>query len=676
MSNFSNYLSKIHYSPALPDWTQLGDRLFLVDGVNPNLVMDGWPEHTRIMGMYPQQTAPVLALSDAGTPAALEDGETYRYGVTRVMKIGSLVVESSLISDTLENDAGATRDGSVTLIDYEYPPGASSTWELYYRVYRSKKESTTMLYLAAELTEAEYDALTAGEYIDTKTDANLDTSYKYNFEATETNMFLPPVRYIRAWQGRLMAGGGQVYSVGTATASSGSDTITLNSPGQAKEVDRNAWLWLDGEDRAFTIEDVDEDANTLTVDRNTTAAHSEVAFAIWRDSEVLYALEPLPGNIEGGDLTGTGMIYTNLGAGGELRGIAVSSDDFCYIMRSNSVEHVEGAAPDFQLVRKLQGIGCASHATIADRYSPRVIWYAGRAGVWQIVGGEAQRISAPVDPIIEDEVDHSMDHRTHGVYDPQTNRYYLWLFGSDWADYTVQVPQLLLIWDAGKNEWYRGEMAASISGLQRRADGSLGPVVGLAGGTAWLDEDTAYDGENIASTATGSGNSTLSDTATDFDTYTNLAGLPVHVTADSGGPVQRRIIKSVSGNTVTIYGTWDTNPAAGDAYHVGTIRYHAETAEMEYVNVFDTEKKVHRAFAVVDPDTETNVLTMKVKGVREHSARAYSRDQDMNGAGVCELKGAGIGLRARSATVRFEGDSARPVKILSTEIEAADTRRA
>ena len=674
MAYFSDYLDKIHYSPALPDWAQLGDRLFLADGVNPNIVLDGWPEHTRIMGVYPQQSAPALDLSTDGTPAALENGETYRYGVTRVMKIGSLVLESSLISDTITNDSGGTADGLVTLIAYEYPPQANSTWELYYRIYRSKKESTTMLYLVEEITKATYDGLTGGEYEDTTPDSGLDTSYSYNFDENDLNMFLPPVSCIRAWRGRLIAGGGYTYNLGSADISSGTKTVTLNSPGQVRETDRNASFWLNGEDRAFTISDVDESNNTLTLDRAADLDHTGADYAIWRDAEVLYAGEPLPGNIEGFDMAGSARIYTNLGAGGEIRGIAVSSNDFCYIFRSNSVEHVEGEAPHYQLMRKLQGVGCASHASIADKYSPSVFWYAGRAGVWRITGVQPEKISTAIDPVIENEVDHSMDHRTHGVYDPRTSRYYLWLFGSDWEDYTVRVPQLLLIYDVAKEEWYRCELAASCSGLQRRADNTLAPVIGLAGATAWLDEDVPYDGENITGSIESAAGDSITDTSKDFTSYTTLAGLPIHV-EDGNGAVQRRIIKSVTGDTVTIYGTWDSTPSENDSYRIGSIRYYSETQELELTGNTASEKKVHRALAVVEPDTAENNVKMTLKGVREYGDRSVSISYDINGRGDIEMKGAAAGLRSRSCKVRFEGDSAREVKILTLAIETVDTNR-
>ena len=50
--------------------------------------------------------------------------------------------------------------------------------------------------------------------------------------------------------------------------------------------------------------------------------------------------------------------------------------------------------------------GCRAHAAIADRYSPYVIYYAGANGVWIISGHECKRISASIDPLIRDGIDH------------------------------------------------------------------------------------------------------------------------------------------------------------------------------------------------------------------------------------------------------------------------------
>lgn len=677
MSYFSDYLSKVYFSPTLPDWDQLGDRLFLVDGVNPNVVLDGWVEHTRIMGAYPQQSDVSVSLSAAGTPAALEDGETYRYGIMRVVKVGNLVIPSAMITDTIENDAGATRDGLVTLDEYEYNPETGSTWTIHYRIYRSKKTDSNVLYLVEEIDQTAYDALSpAGVYTDSTPDASLNMAYEYNYTASELNYFLPPVRYVRAWMGGLIAAGSYAYSLGTATIDAGDkDVVTLASPGQVRQTDVGAYFLVDGEDYAFTILEADETANTYTLSRDADAAHDADNYTVWRDDDVVYALEVLPGNIEGADLLGYAQVYTNLGSGLRAKGVAVSSNDHCYVFRENAVEHLEGSRPNLQLVRLLQGVGCASHATIADRYSPLVIWYAGRAGVWMVDAGEVKRVSTPVDRIIRDEVDHAYDDYTHGVYSPESNCYYLWLFGNGDVDtYGVRVPQLVLKWDLTENEWYVLELMASASGLQRRTDGTLGVVIGIAGGTAWLDEDVSYDGVSASGTVTSGGNSTLTDSGADFSVYATLAGIPVHKTA-SDGTVERRIIKSKTDTELTIYGTWDANPVENDTYLIGGIRYWAESQELEYRESFDYKKKFHRLLAVVEPDSASNTMTVKLQGVREDAGKEVSQAWDLNGLGAVQMKGESLGLRGRSCKLRVEGNTLRPVKMLSVAVESEPAKR-
>lgn len=94
----------------IPDYCQLGNRLFIVDGVNENQVVDGLNSGSRPMGCEPQSSAlsPTLSAGIALTPNA-----SYVYGVRRILVAGDLEVPS------------ATKTATVTTGLYQMTCGAA-----------------------------------------------------------------------------------------------------------------------------------------------------------------------------------------------------------------------------------------------------------------------------------------------------------------------------------------------------------------------------------------------------------------------------------------------------------------------------------------------------------------------------------------------------------------------
>ena len=677
---YSDYFSQYYRTLMLQDCAQLGRRMFIGDGTNPNMVSDGFSTHDRIMGCWPQQGTLTLALSATGTPAALETGETYTYGVRRVARVGTMEIPSAMTLGTLENASGATRDGKVTLVEYEYAPDAGSEVEVLYEVWRSKKDALTLLYRVAQLTEAQFDLLTTGIYVDVTPDASLNLANSYNTETADPNQFVPPCRYVRAWKGRLVLAGSCKYDLGTATVTAGTlDEVVIGDGGNVRAVDVGAYLHLHGERITRYITAADEASLTLTLDDDVSEAKDAVAFSLFRDYETIYVTNPLAENIEGYTVGYT--VYSNQGTDDPIMGLGVSGS-YCYVFRRYSVEALEGVdtAGTTQLTGIAGGAGCVSHATIADQSQgcPGVIRYCGENGVWFISGTEDVKISRDIDYILQNDVDHQYDNWTHGVWDAENQLYHLWVFrrGDVEDNGGLQVPQLLLTWDATLKFWYVSEMAVSRAAIAYDEEGKRHVVIGVAGGYAYMNLGD-YDGVDVSGTlvaADSSTASTLTDASGGFSTdYTGLAGFPIHVT-HSDGTWERRIVKSNTADTITIYGEWDTNPATGDTYHVGAIRWNATTREIDGLGTFENEKVYKDLIVVHDKAASATTVTILNTAPADAATRTQENDFDFSLGMGTRLQAAQAGLRGRWLHMKLSGDGTVPIVIHAIQATTENAR--
>ena len=410
-------------SLTIPDNAQLGARLFVTDGVNHNWVYDGLHDDPRPMGAEPQRDSLNATLSSGGS---LEAGAIYTYGVRRVIKSGRLEIPGSTTTATVQTD-DTNRTVTVELQDYQETIPDGAHWSVHYQVLRSLANATDTLYLVEELDQSGYDALSSGAYEDSSSDDSLDTSVSVPLDKIR-NLRIPPVRFITSWQGMLLAGGSAAYSEGGVSGSAGSATVTVVGPGEVTEADRRANLWVAGEDRVFRITEVDTANAQYTLDADLAADHTEeTEWQRWHDHDTVFITPPVPGDIEGYTLGEE--IITQRDAGNKLTGLAAGSAGV-YAFRESSVEFITGDKNGVGVMpHPYSPPGCASHATIASEHMPGVIYYAGHQGVWRISDSEAQKISRPVDPIIRGHVDHTVDKYTHGIYDPVSGLYFLWLFG-------------------------------------------------------------------------------------------------------------------------------------------------------------------------------------------------------------------------------------------------------
>ncbi len=766
----------------IPDFCQLGDRLFVVDGVNQNSVLDGLHSGVRPMGCRAQTSAlsPTLAAGEA-----LAANAAYVYGVRRVLVEGDLEVPSSAKTATVTTglyemvcgaagtsgdevsdwqsvsdaefailvdgetyavtgiDCSATHaDGQaqtmtgvarrieaatqaacgsavqvawgtdhfefsgaegriqylasvsggsgtdvhgsaylngasgtateaydlfceVTLEDYEEPPGDDDWWTVKYQVMRGLANSADALYLVEELTQAEYDLLSSGVYEDSTADADLDTSVSVDLSSVR-NVRFPPVRCIRSLNGCLVGAGSYAYEAGTVSGTSGADELTVNSPGEVSMADFGAYVWIDGEPVVYKVSSVNTTTGVLTLSANLENDLDEVAWAKWHDYETIFVSPPLPGNIEG--YTAGEEMVGNSGDGDRVRALAARNQTG-YVLGDQRVEVLQRISGAWTL-RAHPRIppGCVSCATVADRWADAVYYYAGDRGVWRITPSAAQELSADIAPTLRDEVDHSMDEYCHAVFDPVRQWYMLWVFGLDWAGIGFRCPQMCLVFDAAREQWYRFELAAQSSGVM--LDDDARPVVALGCGDSLftLDSDSV-DGTDIATTVADAGSAWVEVSA---DVSAVAPGQPIHV-EDSEGAVQRRIVSSVSSPRVYVYGGWDTPPSAGDTVRLGAVRWNWTSADLSSESQSHgglRELQMLESVAVLhDVEEEETPAQISVAALGKQSDRVLTESRDWSDEeDLDEIRGAQAGLRARRSRVAVSG-ARGPASILEVQAD-------
>jgi hypothetical protein len=665
---------------VLPEWdslasypamAQLGNRLFLGDGRHANLVVqeDGT---LRPMGCPGQRAALTTTAYSGGGLNPQEDGEGTQYycwGVQRVLKYGNLELASPVqtIGLTLEDGKTKCRIGNIQ--PFGFTPGDG--WEVSLRILRSSAELTSTLTQIKVFDHEYFSAVGMTFYYDDDgSDPDPDLGVSYTLEQ-EPNYPFPPCRFLREWQGRLI-GAGSVPSRCRFYSNSGSKQVGY--PGIAvTAADVDAQLRVEGEAGYFVITAAVPASQYWMLDRPLTKS-GMVDAVIEHVADVVYLSDALPDNIEGYSFGSE--IYANQGSGNRITGLATAAG-ICYVLREHRVEAFDTPESGDSLTALADSPpGAVSAATIADLYSPRVFYYAGCGGVVSLTGGTAEIISDPVQAILESEVDHDYDEYTHGVYDPASRLYHLWLFQTgDVVEGALRCPSLLLTFDTVRNQWYRGELSASCSGIWKDEHGHAYAVIGTQGKVCRLDSGTGdgvlLEGLSVAENS----ESTLFFADAPFAGL-DLTGFPVFLISPSG-VVQRELIAAHGDSDLTVYGKWPTIRESGRTASVGSLRWSAESGEIDFAGAsqgFEATKKLSRFIVVHEASSASAAVCFSEARTERSLSQPFSLAAPADGsAPELVLSGAGLGLRADASNWRIEGLG--PAKILKIALEAVQTKR-
>jgi hypothetical protein len=574
----------LYADPARPlsvDWTQLGNRLFVVDGASANLVReeDGT---VRPMGALPQRVPFAAAVSTGGSLAAQT---YYTYGVRRMLRKGGLEIPSAMIT------AGATTDDAQLtatlspIAEYEYADLAGDGWTIEYEIFRSQPNVPGMLYRIAVLEDVPEE----NEWEDDGSDDSpgLDMTVSWTLESDDIMPF-PPARFARAWRGRLVLAGARwrtgVLDIDSLDAQAG--TMVVDPDLAVTSADVDAQVRVAGIAGHFVVASADAAAGTWTLAGPIPAQVGTAAFSIVHPDDIVYAGPTLPGNIEG-YVFGEDMIASR-GSGNRVVGLACTTAIF-YILRENVIEILDTVeAGESISALPSSPPGAASHRTIADAYSPSVFYYAGRAGVVRVAGGAPEVISDPIRGILETEVDHTRDGDTHAVYDPSTGEYSLWLFRP--ADATA--PSLRLVFDLRQERWHADTLPASASGVWMDATDHPYAVVGILGGVArlaglastggWRRHDGPLD--LLVPVASYSAQTRVVGLGDDALKGVDVVGLPLWI-AYADGTRDWRLIVAHDDDTATVASAFAVALVAATDYALlGHVPWQWDSAEIDFAS--------------------------------------------------------------------------------------------
>lgn len=666
MSSINPYLVNWWRGPSIPDFAYISRATFLVDGVNANQRYTGFGNDTRIMGVYPhwQTITPTAEANPAATTDLAIGGNGYQYGMRwRVTDKDGSVHRSAFTFFTYRNVSGTLNQLRIPISDYEFKPGPDATWTVLAEIYRSKYgESNQLLYRLPGVTINE----NGGNFIDTVQRADLILSDTHDMSTGEENGFIPPVRCIRTWDQGLVGAGTTIYNTGRVSVrahTAGRKKAIISDGGRVRKIDRWARLKIVGHSFIYTIVDVvltDSNGNGYWVlDNNNAPNITKARFEMYRNDGVYIgkklSLDPESYRFDYGvDLTATTGDHVVADDGQDrISALAVASG-LCYVFYWRRIMLLEGNSGSWRLTPVRNGVGCASHCTVADRHSDRVFFYAGEHGIWVIENGNLQKVSSPIDDLIA-QVDHSKDARAHGIYDPNLEMYHLWLFeqGSE-STGTTNIPDFLITYDTRNGNWYPSWLPATSSAILNRA-GRWVPCLSFVGSIGELTSRVRYDGANYKGTVTDNnfGTSTMSG-GSGFSVYnpasttpTGLIGLPLTIMDADYRVIQRRIIRSNTTTVLTVYGEFDYDFQDGVNYYyrVGYIPYYATFERVGFMNA-DFHKGFKELEAVYDysgneaEDNRVAIAMLNPVDGKEDRELSNTFDRD------------NILIRARHATVR------------------------
>lgn len=658
---------------SLPDHAQLAGRIYLCDGAGRNVVLDT-QDVTRPVGALGQQTP--LAVADAAGGGSLTGGDIYTWGVQRVISDGMLLVESPVALATHTLAANKTA-ATLTLTEYEDLDALPTGWSVTYRIFRSQANTPMALLWVTDLTSF------AATYTDTKADNALSETYTFQVDSTELNVPFPPAKFVRAYQGRLVYAGALTLAVELATTAS--SAVVTPAGVVVKPQDVGAAVLIDGETGGRSIIGADVANGTWELSHACANTAAAAAAKMRHPDDVVYVGNPLPGNIEGYPF-GT-EVYSNSGSGNRVMGLA-EAGGYLYVLREQRPEILEldvdqevASGSNNLTPLSTAAPGPVSAATIADRSGAAVFWYAGRAGVWMLSGTEAERISDPIQEILDTQVLHAWDAFTHGVLDPRTMLYHVWVFQAgdvaldEAGVVTYRIPSLVLTYDTRRKQWTTGTLPASRSGVWRNSTGQAAAVIGIKGGVAALDSGTTDGGVLLTGDVESGSTTTLTCSGAFYNQL--LTGLRVHCVHAATGAVESRVIQSHTDDVLTVAPAWASAPASGDQWEIGTIDWEIETGDLTMTSDPTAIGRASQVTVVFDPPASSEPVQVQVVGSGAREGAATTRATSIGGTDACDavvLGGSAQGLRSRGMRVAVSGRGRSGTGVLAVVLQAEQAR--
>lgn len=236
-----------------------------------------------------------------------------------------------------------------------------------------------------------------------------------------------------------------------------------------------------------------------------------------------------------------------------------------------------------------EGDGTASVAVPRGLANPHCVAYADdivycldHQGVFRFDGSSVEGVSQLVKPVFTGNhsdlnINWNYADYFHASYfaSERVVRFFVVLGGGPY-------PRHSLCYNVDTGSWWvEAYPFALTSSTVASVDGSLRVLLGAEGRRIFvLDgqrEGTRSNADVLRGTATGTGISSVSDSAASFTS--NLVGLPVSIVSGTGVG-QQRIISSVSSTTLYVRGEWGTRPDTTSVYQIAGVDWSIRTGKL------------------------------------------------------------------------------------------------
>lgn len=510
----------------------------------------------------------------AGTSSSLGAG-TYQYAYAYVREddgaISGLSPTDEAVSGESQqiNITGMTASGDAT-VDYNRVYRTTTGGGRFYRVDDVAAATTT--------------------YSDNVTD---DTMTAFGASAYDERLYrahragvAPKARYLAMYRGRVFGGGALLsapYSMGTVTVNTGTRVATFTN-GRARRSMIGRRFQMTAEAQTFQIVDVDESANTATLDKTRDGTLANQAYVIEdnRDPYEVFWSEPgLPNNWP---VTNSlkGVISRD---GKGITGLYAAFESLIVFTRQ-AVWRLSGTGPLFSVSLVTDKCGCVSgHTVVMD--GERMYWL-GVDGVYGWDGsGEPVSMSSPqpTDAAVRG-IDSTLArlslghaHRAVGIHDEHDDeiRWYVPLDGESTNRYALVLDMQTGAFSLDTCEdvtW-----AAIVQGYDGEDHSVTGDIQGVLMETALSNSDGAFGFEPTQAVSSSS-TRTVTVSGTPFPTTGNgLVGVPVWHFAADGTPTRACIASNTS--AILTYRRYVTAPSAATQFSVGGILMWLQTGRFD-----------------------------------------------------------------------------------------------
>lgn len=414
---------------------QLGNRLFHFDGINTNRVDDGNPTNPlmlRMNGILPPTTAVTLAQPGGGN---VENGVHLVYVTFVIIVAGTALVESNPSPVATITVAGGPKQVDISAIPISTNAAVNGR-----RIYVTSAGGNSPVKVLTNVAELQNN--TATTYAYNTADVNLSS-----IPLLTSNAVLPTSCYAASYGNRLIVGG-SIGKINEVLFTNASLNFSVISGPILLDGDTGKAIILSDSITAYTIATVNESAQTGTLTvayQGTTSVARGDLVTIIGDPNLVTIGNPIGENIEGYDPLADAQFEVGQDDGQYLRAIKPFHQTLVF-GKARAIYQLVGdiitdptTGPSYRIDIITNKVGIASHFAAQNMQGGGLIFYGGD-GIYLLDNSTPVKVTGLIDPLFDPSiesaitlggedcrVDHTYDEVSHGVFNPVTQQYFLWV---------------------------------------------------------------------------------------------------------------------------------------------------------------------------------------------------------------------------------------------------------